>query len=105
MTEMFGNIIIVIGTFLFILFVIELTTGRTKSEKYRSLMTDLYVTGKIKQIAKEDGIDLKEELKDFLQSHKEMLKYQVPLDTSIEIELQERIHKDRVSKVEDKSKK
>jgi hypothetical protein len=36
-----------------------------QSRRYRELLSDMYVAGKIKRIASEDQIDLNEELKEF----------------------------------------
>ncbi len=63
----------------------------TKSERRRKLMTDLYVIGRIKQLATKNGIDLKQEMKEFLETEKEVRSYEQPLDITIEEELQGKI--------------
>ena len=66
----------------------------TKSQQHRKLLTNLYVSGKIRQLAKKDDIDLNEELKELLRTLKEQRKYNKSLDDTVELELQEKIMKE-----------
>ena len=63
----------------------------TKSTRYRKLLTDLYVAGKIKQLATKDKIDLAQEMKDFRTTIKKWKMDSQPLDDTIELELQEKV--------------
>ena len=72
------------------LIVIALFSG-TKSRSYRKLLADLYVAGKIKLIAKKDGIDLADEMKDFRTTIKQWRMENRPLDEATEVELKDKI--------------
>lgn len=63
----------------------------TKSKEYRKLMADMFVVGKIKQIATEEKINLLEELKEFAKFMKNKAIDFEALDDTIERELQEKI--------------
>ena len=70
----------------------------SKSRKYREELSNLYVAGRIRQLAVEDKIDLKNEeslFKDYC--HKQRIREQ-SLDETIETELQEKIAKRKESK-------
>lgn len=62
-----------------------------KSKKYRELITDMYVVGRIKQFAKEDNIDLNQEIIDYAKLVKKMNLSNKSLDKVIENELSEKI--------------
>ena len=63
----------------------------TKSREYRKLLADMYVAGKIKQIATEENIDLIEELKEFAKFMKVKAIDCEAVDKTIERELQEKV--------------
>ncbi len=97
----FVNVLIV-GTWMIVVFSLfklgEFVIVGTKSNQHRKMLTNLYVAGKIRQIAKKDDIDLDEELKEMLKTIKESRKYTLPLDVTIEEDLQEKIIKEAESK-------
>ena len=70
-----------------------------RSQKYRKLLADLYVAGKIKKIAKEDGIDLVEEEANFKRwCKKQDLRY-LDLDDTIEAKLKDKIEEEKVKDI------
>jgi hypothetical protein len=63
----------------------------TKSREYRKLLADMFVAGKIKQIAAKEGLDLIKELSDYAKFMKaKHIDYEA-LDNTVERELQEKI--------------
>lgn len=82
---------ILIGLGFFIV-MMSLITPR-KSQEYRKLITDLYVSAKAKFLAKEDGLDLESEFQEFTKWRKKdrVSKSEVDLDKAIEAELKERV--------------
>jgi len=62
-----------------------------KSKYYRALMTDMYVVGMVKKFAKEDNVDIKEELKEFTRSEKKKDSKGRAIDNIIEDNLNEKI--------------
>ena len=89
--QAFGGMIVLLAGFFFMLIVLGLLFGLSKSRRYRKLITDLYVAGKIKQISKKEGIDLAQEMKDFRSVVKKWRMETQPLDNTIEEELQEKV--------------
>ena len=91
----------VIGPVLFFLAVVLLvvflrdTFRPSKSKEYRQSLADMYVVGKIKQIAKKDGLDLSAEFLDFSKVMKNKKIDYEALDSTIERELQEKITEDK----------
>lgn len=77
--------------FVILMLILKSLFEKSNSEQYRESMTNMYVVGKIKQLAEEDKIDVVKEYDDFqLWSKKLSLKRQT-LDETIEEELQEKI--------------
>lgn len=74
-----------------------------KSKEYRKTMADMYVVGKIKQLAEKDGIDLIKELKEFAKAMKYKKIDVEELDKTIERELQEKIAREADDKIEGSS--
>ena len=93
-TESFSLIIIVMAMIFVWAVTMAILFGTTKSKRYRKLLADLYVAGKIKIIAKKDGIALADEMKDFRSAIKKWKMETQPLDDTIESELQEKIEED-----------
>ncbi len=91
--SIFGFLIFMIVLLVLVFFINRVVWG-SRSERYRKMITDLYVVGKIRLLANKDGIDLKEELKELVKTIKEYRKYTQPLDRTIEEELQERVVKE-----------
>lgn len=67
---------------------------KRKTKIYREDLTNLYVAGKIKQIAGKDSIDLDKELKDFRIFEKKMNCSLKDLDNVVEDEMKEKIQND-----------
>lgn len=85
-----GGFFIGMGVALLLIIVLALALGR-KSRNYRKELADLYVAGRIKQLAKEDSIDLVEENESFKKwCKKQNIGYQ-DLDVTILEDLQEKI--------------
>lgn len=74
-----------------ILFIFDKYLGVSKSKEYRRTLADMYVVGKIKQIAKIDNIDLNAEFLEFAKVTKNKKIDFEALDTTIERELQEKL--------------
>jgi len=83
------------------LFVLTLGTifGPSTSKIYRQDLSNMYVAGKIKQIAKKDGINLNEEFLDFSKVMKNKKINLEALDNTVERELQEKLSEDNKSKL------
>jgi len=85
---------------MFLVGMIVFTPTRTK--RYRREIVDMYVAGKIRQLAKKDSIDLEEEYKVFRCYHKKQRAEIRDVDNTIEVELQDKIideaSKDTISK-------
>ena len=75
---------------------LDRVTSKTKSREYREMLSDVYVAGRIRQVAKEDNVDLTVELKDMAKFLKMSRVNLEALDQTIERELQEKISKDKV---------
>ena len=67
---------------------------KRKTKIYREDLTNLYVAGKIKQIAEKDSIDLKKEVKEFRKFEKLMSSSYKELDKVLEDEMKEKIQDD-----------
>ncbi len=102
LTPDFFGLFLGIGV-LFVIVVFTVSTfSKSKTEIYRRLMNDLYVVGRIRQLATENGIDLDQELKDFHKGIKEIKRYEQSLDDSIEDDLKETLAEDNIKKKADK---
>lgn len=78
----------------FLVFVMIFITERfstSKSKQYRETMSDMYVVGKIRNIAKGDDINLNTEFSEFAKVTKNKKIDFEALDSTIERELQEKI--------------
>ncbi len=76
----------------------------SKSKKYREILTDLYVAGKVRQFATEDKVDLDIEKVNFERWSKKQLLNDKGLGRTIEENLKEKVIEDSLKKV-NKSKK
>jgi len=74
----------------------------SKTKKYRREITDMYVAGRIRQLAKKDSIDLEEEYKVFKQYYKKHRIETQALDNTIEETLQNEIIDDTNKKLNPK---
>ncbi len=77
----------------------------SKSKQYRESLSDMYVAGKIKQIAKKDGLDLNAEFLDFAKVMKDKRINYESLDATVERELQEKLTEDKKGLTEEKKGK
>ena len=99
----FASVLIFFGAIFLI--AILLSAGRgSKSQRYRSLLTDMYVVGMVKKFADEDKIDLNKELKIFNKIQKQKGMSEKALDQVIEDELKEKIAKVTEANMEEASK-
>lgn len=79
---------------------LSLFPAKSKSNRYRERMTDLYIVGVVRKLAKEDDINLAEEEKLFIRNINEIRRYNLPLDKSIEHDIKDRVAEDINSKEE-----
>jgi len=77
--------------FVAFLFFIASNFQREKSYKYRKMVVDMYIVGTIKKLAKEDGLDLNEEFREFAKIVKKTELKEKELDRIVEEELNEKI--------------
>lgn len=86
--------VIMLGLFFLLLSVL---TPR-KSQEYRKLITDMYVAAKTRYLAKQDGLDLEKEERDFKawEKKKRVQNLEYDLDKTIESELKERVSEPEV---------
>lgn len=99
----FASVLVFFGIILLFMIAVSCTKG-SKSQRYRSLLTDMYVVGMIKKFADEDKIDLNKELKIFNKIQKQKGMSDKALDQVIEDELKEKIAKVTEANLEDASK-
>jgi len=86
-----GFLILIIGTVL-----------NSKTREYRKEITDMYVAGKVRQLAEKDNINIDDEYQKFkLYYKKKRIKVQ-PLDNTIEEDIQEKIIEDANKETENK---
>lgn len=83
----------IIGGVVFLLLVGCLCSlfSRSKSKHYRELITDLYVAGTVKKFAKEDGLNLDDEYKEFKKWDRKSKLSEKDLDGAIESNLKEKV--------------
>jgi len=86
-----GSMMIGLGGLFVLLILILALFNVSKSKRYRKTLADLYVAGKIKQIAGKENINLTEEFKAFRQYVKKFKIDVEALDNTIERELQEKV--------------
>lgn len=79
----------------------------SKTRQYRKKLADMYVSGKIRQIATKDKIDINDELRQFILFTKHEKKFMQDLDDSIEMEMRSKIDEEIISNFnkEEKSSK
>ena len=63
----------------------------TKSQEYRSLLSDMYVVGMVKKFAREDDIDLVKELKEFAKIERKKKLSDKAIDQVISDNLKEKV--------------
>lgn len=91
--------LVILSTLLLYLFIILLVVvlhsifGPSKSKLYRRTLTDMYVIGKIKKFAKDEGIDIKKELSEYSKVMKSSRIDYESLDDSIEKDIQAKVTK------------
>lgn len=91
MFGMFLNFMLISIAFVVAIFIFNMVLFGSKSMQHRKTLTNLYVAGKIRQLAKKDDIDLGNENKELLKTIKEQRKHNKELDEIVELELQEKI--------------
>lgn len=85
-----GIIFVFVFLILIVLTILTLATG-TKSKRYRKMITDMYIAGKVRQFAETDKIDLEVEYNRFRNWLKKNRIEDEELDKTIEREVQERV--------------
>jgi len=75
--------------------IVRMSDRIRKSEYYKQVLSDLFVAGRIRQIAESKAIDLGQEYEDFKSFNKKMSIYRVSLDERIEEELADEITNDQ----------
>lgn len=65
----------------------------SKSQRHKEFLTDMWVSGRIKQLAKEDNISLEDEEKDFLTKEKRAKLLGKSLLGTVEGEMKEKVAK------------
>lgn len=83
-----GMFICLVGI-LFIIWIVNVIYPRSK--QYRNLLTDMYVVGIIRKLAKKDEVNLVEELKEFSKIEKKAHLREKGLSYVIEDELKEKV--------------
>ena len=89
-----AEIIMALTPIFFILILVMATCmvfGSRKTKEYRKDLTNLYVAGRIKQIALKDGINISDEYECYKQFIKKKNMERWDLDDTIEEELKERV--------------
>ena len=98
MSEIFLVEIMVALFLVFIGFAVIERVTPSKSKAYRQSLADMYIVGKIKQIAEKDNINISEEFLEFAKITKNKKIDFEALDLTIERELQEKISEDKKDK-------
>jgi len=76
----------------------------TYNRKYRRIITDLYIVGKVRQFADNEKIDLNEEWNRFITFCKKRKISDEDLDKTIERDIQEKIADESMKAFKEKSK-
>ena len=77
--------------FFFIIILVNICREKRKSKKYREILSDMYVSAKIREIAKDENISLDDEYKTFLKWCKKTKYEDWSYDNVIEAELKEKV--------------
>jgi hypothetical protein len=85
-------IIVVVCFFAAFLKAMSHRSMREKSSEYRGIMSDMYVVGMVKKFAKDDSIDLLQELKEFNKIEEKNKRKRMDVDDVIEDNLKEKIN-------------
>ncbi len=98
--ELLGFLLGLVGILIFFGILFDLIPTMLKklvdpkgAKEYRDLLSDMYVIGKVKQVAKTDSIDLIEELKTFNKISKKGTLNLKSIDKVVENELKSKIAK------------
>lgn len=76
-----------------LLFIHSIFSG-SKTRQYRRKLADMYVAGKIRQLAEKEGIKIQDELKEFILFTKHEKKFMQDLDEAIETDMKYKIVED-----------
>jgi|SRR6056297_697792 len=102
---MIGEFLAGAGAFIlsiFIAFIFAEALLSSKSQKYRKYLTDMYVAAKVRNLSKEDNLDLDIEQINFKRYARKLSSQEKDLDKTIEEDLKERVgetyEKDKKSK-------
>ncbi len=87
--EIIITVIGMVAIYLMIFWFLDSMMHGTKSHRYRKRLVDLYVVAKIKEVAKEENINLDEEYKKFIK----LCRGRPDLDDRIESKLTDQLDK------------
>ncbi len=82
---------IFLGCLLVVILVLCAIFTPRKSKQYRKILADMFVAGRIKQLAEEKGIDIPEEFESYKRFRKKQQLHLKDLDEAIEEELKEEV--------------
>ena len=99
MTDPIAEVLVTILMAFIIVLVVLYLVNPSRSKKYRELLTDLYVSGKIRQFADEDKVDLDVEKLNFERYSKNQLLTDKGLSKVIEEDLKEKVIEKTLKKV------
>lgn|SRR3990167_6769450 len=66
----------------------------SETRQYRKKLTDMYVAGKIRQLAKAENIIIEDELKEYIKLTKHEKKFMQDLDDSIEMDMKTKLEEE-----------
>ena len=85
------GLIVVVAVFAIIVSVMSWIAKSAKSKEYRTLISDMFVAGKVRQIADEEKVDLDTEMKRFRRWQKKDYLKGTELDAAIAVNLRDKI--------------
>jgi len=86
-----AGLIMVIAVIALIASIISWIGRTTRSKDYRTLISDMFVAGKVRQIAEEEKVDLEAELKTFKTWQKKDYLKGTDIDTTVSVNLRDKI--------------
>ena len=96
MIPFFVGVIVILLLFVFLTSILE----RTKTQKYRQIISDMYVAATIRKFASEDGLNLDDEYKKFKRFEtKKKLEY-TDVDGAIESNLKDKVTEKTMNEID-----
>lgn len=96
------DVVIFLVALVLVFLILSHVFSKRKSKEYRQLLADMYVSGKIKKIAKEDEIDLVLEEESFRRWLKKQRLEELELDVAIEEQLKEQLEEEKFNDLKKK---